>query len=54
MRVVIADDAALVREGVALLLAENGIEVIARVADGQARPLPSRVVCLLATASMFD
>ena len=36
MRVVIADDAALVREGVALLLAENGIEVIARVADGQA------------------
>ena len=33
MRVVIADDAALVREGVALLLAENGVEVIARVAD---------------------
>lgn len=36
MRVVIADDAALVREGVALLLAENGVEVVARVADGQA------------------
>ena len=33
MRVVIADDAALVRDGVALLLAENGVEVIARVAD---------------------
>ena len=32
----IADDAALVREGVALLLAENGIEVVARVNDGQA------------------
>ena len=36
MRVVIADDAALVREGVALLLAENGVEVVARVGDGQA------------------
>ena len=36
MRVVIADDAALVREGVALLLAENGVEVVARVADGEA------------------
>jgi DNA-binding NarL/FixJ family response regulator len=36
VRVVIADDAALVREGIALLLAENGVEVIARVADGQA------------------
>jgi DNA-binding NarL/FixJ family response regulator len=36
VRVVIADDAALVREGVALLLAENGVDVIARVADGQA------------------
>ena len=36
MRVVIADDAALVRDGVALLLAENGVEVVARVADGQA------------------
>ena len=36
MRVVIADDAALVREGVALLLAENGVDVVARVADGQA------------------
>jgi DNA-binding NarL/FixJ family response regulator len=36
MRVVIADDAALVREGLALLLAENGVDMIARVADGQA------------------
>jgi DNA-binding NarL/FixJ family response regulator len=36
VRVVIADDAALVREGVALLLAENGVEVVARVADAQA------------------
>jgi DNA-binding NarL/FixJ family response regulator len=36
VRVVIADDAALIREGVALLLAENGVEVAAQVADGEA------------------
>ncbi|MFZ0040862.1 MAG: response regulator transcription factor [Solirubrobacteraceae bacterium] len=36
MRVVIADDAALIREGVALLLADNGVEVAAQVADGEA------------------
>jgi DNA-binding NarL/FixJ family response regulator len=36
VRVVIADDAALIREGVALLLAENGVEVAAQLADGEA------------------
>src|ERR1700722_5099164 len=36
MRVVIADDAALVRDGVALLLTENGIDVVAQVADARA------------------
>ena len=34
MRVVIADDSVLLREGLALLLAEGGIEVVAAVADG--------------------
>jgi DNA-binding NarL/FixJ family response regulator len=33
MRVVIADDAILVREGVARLLAENGVEVVAQAED---------------------
>jgi DNA-binding NarL/FixJ family response regulator len=33
MRVVIADDAVLVREGVARLLAENGFDVVAEVGD---------------------
>jgi DNA-binding NarL/FixJ family response regulator len=33
MRVVIADDAALIREGVARLLTENGIEVVDQVGD---------------------
>jgi DNA-binding NarL/FixJ family response regulator len=33
MRVVIADDAALVRDGVALLLTENGVDVVAQVPD---------------------
>ena len=33
MRVVIADDAPLIREGLARLLAENGIEVVAQVDD---------------------
>lgn len=36
MRVVIADDAALIREGVARLLTENGIEVVDQVGDGDA------------------
>lgn len=33
MRVVIADDAPLIREGVARLLAENGVEVVDQVGD---------------------
>lgn len=36
MRVVIADDAALIREGVALLLADHGVEVAAQLADADA------------------
>ena len=36
MRVVIADDAPLIREGVAGLLAENGVDVVAKVGDGDA------------------
>jgi DNA-binding NarL/FixJ family response regulator len=36
MRVVIADDAVLVREGVAHLLAENGVDVVAEVGDADA------------------
>jgi DNA-binding NarL/FixJ family response regulator len=36
VRVVIADDTALVRDGLALLLAENGVEVVAMVSDAQA------------------
>jgi DNA-binding NarL/FixJ family response regulator len=36
MRVVIADDAALLREGLAHLLRESGIEVVDQVADGDA------------------
>ena len=36
MRVVIADDSALLREGLSRLLAEAGIEVVASVADGPA------------------
>jgi DNA-binding NarL/FixJ family response regulator len=36
MRVVIADDATLVREGVARLLTENGIEVVAQAGDAHA------------------
>jgi DNA-binding NarL/FixJ family response regulator len=35
MRVVIADDATLIREGVAMLLAENGVQVAAQVGDGE-------------------
>ena len=36
MRVVIADDAPLIREGLARLLAENGVEVVAQVGDADA------------------
>jgi DNA-binding NarL/FixJ family response regulator len=36
MRVVIADDAPLIREGVARLLTENGVEVVAQVGDADA------------------
>jgi len=36
MRVVIADDAPLIREGVAHLLAENGFDVVAQASDGDA------------------
>jgi len=36
MRVVIADDSALLREGLARLLTEAGLEVVASVADGSA------------------
>jgi DNA-binding NarL/FixJ family response regulator len=36
MRVVIADDAPLIREGVARLLAENGCDVVDQVGDGDA------------------
>src|SRR6266550_7228093 len=36
MRVVIADDAPLIREGVARLLMENGVEVVDQVGDADA------------------
>ena len=36
MRIVIADDAALIREGVARLLTENGLEVVDQVGDADA------------------
>jgi DNA-binding NarL/FixJ family response regulator len=36
MRVVIAEDLALLREGISRLLNENGFEVVAAVADGEA------------------
>jgi DNA-binding NarL/FixJ family response regulator len=36
MRVVIADDAPLIREGVTRLLTENGVEVVAQVDDADA------------------
>ena len=36
MRVVIADDAALIREGVARLLAENDVEVVDQIGDADA------------------
>ena len=36
MRVILADDAALVREGVARLLADHGFEVVAQLEDAEA------------------
>ena len=48
MRVVIADDAPLIREGIAALLAEHGVEVVQQVGDADAlldersRPAPGR------------
>ena len=36
MRVMVADDAVLFREGLSMVLAEAGFEVTAQVADGQA------------------
>ena len=36
MRVVIADDAPLIREGIARLLAESGVDVVAQVDDADA------------------
>ena len=35
MRVLIADDSVLLRQGLALILAEGGHEVVAEVGDGQ-------------------
>ena len=37
MRVVIADDAMLMREGTARLLEEAGVEVVGKVGDAQVR-----------------
>jgi DNA-binding NarL/FixJ family response regulator len=36
MRVVVADDSLLIRAGVATLLADNGVDVVAQVADAEA------------------
>ena len=36
MRVILADDAALVREGVARLLTDHGFEVVAQLEDAEA------------------
>jgi DNA-binding NarL/FixJ family response regulator len=36
MRVVIAEDSVLLREGLSVLLAENGMDVVAAVSDGEA------------------
>ena len=52
MRVVIADDAPLIREGVARLLAENGVEVVAQV--GEAEALLARVGDLRPDVALID
>ncbi|MBA3303177.1 MAG: response regulator, partial [Acidimicrobiia bacterium] len=36
MRVIVVDDAALVREGVARLLSDHGFEVVAQLDDAEA------------------
>ena len=45
MRVVVADDAVLVREGVVRLLADNGVEVVAEVGDADALLASVRTEC---------
>ncbi len=52
MRVVIADDSALVREGVARILAEAGMEVAGTFADGGA--LESRVEQIAPDVAILD
>ena len=42
MRVVIADDSALLREGVAKLLEDGGLEVVGRAVDGEDLLLKAR------------
>ena len=52
MRVVIADDAPLIREGVARLLSENDVDVLDQVSDGDA--LLARVRELRPDAALVD
>jgi DNA-binding NarL/FixJ family response regulator len=52
VRVVIADDAPLIREGVARLLTENGIEVVAQVEDADS--LIARVHDLAPDVALVD
>jgi DNA-binding NarL/FixJ family response regulator len=52
MRVVIADDEALLREGIARLLTEVGVEVVAKVGDG--RRLLSAVALDLPDVAIVD
>jgi serine/threonine-protein kinase len=52
VRVVIADDAPLIREGVARLLAENGVEVVDQVGDADA--LLTRVRDLRPDVALVD
>lgn len=52
MRVVIADDAALIRDGIAHLLMENGVEVVAQV--GEAESLLASVRALRPDVALVD
>jgi DNA-binding NarL/FixJ family response regulator len=52
MRVILADDAVLVREGLARLLAERGFEVVAKV--GRADELLERVTALKPDVAVID
>jgi DNA-binding NarL/FixJ family response regulator len=52
MRVVIADDAPLIREGVTRLLTENGVEVVAQVGDAES--LLARVRDLRPDVALVD